>query len=151
MFIFNFIPDWFFLTVVIISIIIFFITKLLSTQILQVKIVRYVSVLVFLIAIFLTGANWNNDYWLVKVKEAEVQLAVVQAELQLAVVQAESAKENIKIVERVVTKRDIVRVQGNELIRYIDREVIKYDDSCKIPDSVVEAHNSAVKPLEDKK
>ncbi len=82
------------------------------------------------------GANWNNNYWLARVKEVEAKLAVAEAE---------SAKENTKIVEKVVTKRELVRVQGNEIVKYVDREVVKYDENCKIPDPVVEAHNKAAK------
>ena len=82
------------------------------------------------------GANWNNDHWLAKVKEVEAKLA--QSE-------AESAKENTKIVEKVVTRREIVRVQGNEIVKYIDREKLVIDENCKIPELVVDLHNKAVK------
>lgn len=82
------------------------------------------------------GANWNNDHWLAKVKEVEAKLAVAEAE---------SAKENTKIVEKVVTRREIVRVQGNEIVKYIDREKLVIDENCKIPEPVVDLHNKAVK------
>ena len=48
-------------------------------------------------------------------------------------------------MEKVVTKRELVRLQGSEVIKYVDREVVKYDENCKIPEPVVEAHNKAAK------
>lgn len=141
MFLLNFIPDWFFPLVAALSITLFFVTKFLKI-IPYSQLVHYACVPVFAVSLFLIGANWNNNYWLEKVKEVEQQLAVAQAE---------SAKENTRIVEKVVTKREIVRIQGNEVTKYVDREVVKYDDSCKIPEPVVKAHNQAVKSPEDNK
>lgn len=140
MFILNFIPDWFFPALAILSILVFFATKFLKI-IPYSQVVHYISIAVFALSLFLTGANWNNNHWLAKVKEVEAKLAVAEAE---------SAKENTKIVEKVVTKRELVRVQGSEIIKYVDREVVKYDNNCKIPESVVDAHNRATKPPEDK-
>ena len=141
MFLLNFIPDWFFPALALVSFLLFFITKFLRV-IPYSQIVHYASIPVFALSLFMMGANWNNNYWLAKVKEVEAQLAVAQAE---------SAKENTKIVEKVVTKREIVRVQGSDIIKYVDREKIVIDESCKIPTAVVEAHNRAAKSPEDKK
>ena len=135
MFILSFIPDWFFPLVAALVITLFFITKYLKIVPYS-SIVHYLSIPIFSIALFFIGANWNNNYWLAKVKEVEAKLAVAEAE---------SAKENTKIVEKVVTRRELVRVQGNEITKYIDREVVKYDENCRIPDPVVDAHNKAVK------
>jgi hypothetical protein len=140
MFILNFIPSWFFPALAILAILIFLISKFIKLP--QAQLIHYASIAVFALALFMSGANWNNDYWLAKVKEVEAKLAEAQAE---------SAKENTKIVEKVVTKREIVRVQGSDIIKYVDREKIVIDESCKIPPPVVEAHNRATKPPEDKK
>jgi len=134
MFILNFIPSWFFPTLAILALLVFLISRYIKLA--QAQLIHYASIVVFSLAIFMTGANWNNDHWLAKVKEVEAKLAVVEAK---------SAKENTKIVEKVVTKREIVRVQGNEIVKYIDREKLVIDENCKIPESVVEAHNKAVK------
>lgn len=135
MFLLNFIPDWFFPLTAIISLAVFFITKFLKVVPYS-QIVHYSSILILAISLFLIGANWNNNYWLAKVKEVEQQLAEAKAE---------SAKENVKIVEKLVTKRELVRIQGNEVIKYIDREVVKFDENCKVPEPVIEAHNKAAK------
>lgn len=135
MFLLNFIPDWFFPLIAAISIILFFVTKYLRVVPYS-QIVHYLCITIFAISLFLIGANWNNNYWLAKVKEVEAKLAVAEAE---------SARENTKIIEKVVTKRELVRLQGKEIVKYVDREVVKYDENCKVPEPVVEAHNKAVK------
>jgi hypothetical protein len=135
MFLLQFLPDWLFPSLAALSLIVFIATKFIR-NLPQVQLVHYASVVLLVISLFLTGANWNNNYWLAKVKEVEQQLAAAQAE---------SAKENTKIVEKVVTKRELVRLQGSEVIKYVDREVVKYDENCKIPEPVIEAHNKAAK------
>lgn len=134
MFILNFIPGWFFPTLAVTALLVFLISRFIKLP--QAQLVHYLSVIVFAVSLFMCGANWNNDHWLAKVKEVEAKLAVAEAE---------SAKENTKIVEKVVTKREIVRVQGNEIVKYIDREKLVIDENCKIPEPVVDAHNKAVK------
>jgi len=90
----------------------------------------------------MAGAISDNESWLAKVKDVEVKVAEVQVQ---------SAKENIKIVEKVVKKLEIVRIQGNEVIKYVDREVVKYDTKfapggiCEIPKEFFIAHNDAAK------
>ena len=135
MFLLNFIPDWFFPLLATISLALFLLTKYLRAAPYS-QVVHYLCIPVFALSLFFIGANWNNNYWLAKVKEVEAKLAVAEAE---------SAKENTKIVEKIVTKRELVRVQGNEIVKYVDREVVKYDQNCQIPEPVVEAHNKAAK------
>jgi len=134
MFILNFIPSWFFPVLAITALLVFLISRFIKVP--QAQLVHYLSIIVFAASLFMCGANWNNDHWLAKVKEVETKLAVAEAE---------SAKENTKIVEKVVTRREIVRVQGNEIVKYIDREKLVIDENCKIPELVVDLHNKAVK------
>lgn len=134
MFILNFIPSWFFPLLAITTLLVFLISRFIKLP--QAQLVHYLSIIVFAVSLFMCGANWNNDHWLAKVKEVEAKLAVAEAE---------STKENTKIVEKVVTRREIVRVQGNEIVKYVDREKLVIDENCKIPEPVVDAHNKAVK------
>jgi hypothetical protein len=140
MFILNFIPNWFFPLLALLALVVFIISRYIKLP--QAQLVHYASIVVFSLAVFMCGANFNNEHWLAKVREVEQQLALAQAE---------SAKENTKIVEKIVTKREVVRVQGSDIIKYVDREKIVIDESCKIPEPVIDAHNRAVKLPEDKK
>lgn len=88
----------------------------------------------------MSGAMYNDQAWQAKVSEMQVKVAEAEAK---------AAQENVKIVEKVVTKTQIVRVQGEEVIKYIDREIVKYDDKfkqggqCEIPKEFYRALNDA--------
>jgi hypothetical protein len=61
----------------------------------------------------------------------------------------ESAQENVKIVEKVVKKTEYIKTRGEDIINYIDREVVKYDTKfapggvCEIPKEFIKAINDA--------
>ena len=80
----------------------------------------------------MSGAISNDEAWRKKVSELEKKVAEVQVE---------SAKENTKIVEKVVVKKEYYKVKGDDIVKYVDREIVKYDESCKIPKEFVDAHN----------
>ena len=92
------------------------------------------SILVLAFGLYMEGGITNQEKWEARVKEMEAKVA--QAE-------AESAKENTKIVEKVVKKLEVVKVRGEEIVRYVDREVAKYDSQCVIPKEFIKAHNDA--------
>jgi hypothetical protein len=104
--------------------------------------IQLLSVIALCFGTYMLGAIADNKAWLAKVKDVEAKVAEVQIQ---------SAKENIKIVEKVVKKLEIVRVQGNEVIKYVDREVVKYDTKfapggiCELPKEFFIAHNDAAK------
>jgi hypothetical protein len=104
--------------------------------------IQVLSVLALCFGTYMAGAISDNDAWLAKVKDVEIKVAEVQVL---------SAKENVRIVERVVNKIEIVKIQGEEVIKYVDREVVKYDTKfapggvCEIPKEFVIAHNNAAK------
>lgn len=106
--------------------------------------IRVISLLVLLIAVYLEGGLADNKEWQLKVKEVEAKLAKAEAESQ---------KQNVKIVTRIVKKTELVRTRGDDIVKYIDREVVKYDNTCPIPSVVVKAHNAAATntPIEEKK
>jgi hypothetical protein len=49
----------------------------------------------------------------------------------------------------VVTRTQLVREKGQEVIRYVDREIVRYDTKfapggqCEIPEEFIKAHNDA--------
>ena len=80
-------------------------------------------------------------------QEWRERVALVQA--KVAAAEQLSKEENIKIVEKVVEKTKIVRTRGTDIIKYVDREVIKYDVKfapggvCEIPQEFITAYNRA--------
>lgn len=102
--------------------------------------IQIVSVVLIAVGTYMSGAISNEEAWLAKVKELE---AKVQA------AKVESMKENVKIETQVVTKTQVIKERGEDVIKYVDREVIKYDTKflpggeCEIPKEFIRAHNKA--------
>lgn len=143
MWIISFLPDWAFhltLAVGIIGVIVGFFLSMIPSIKMYAMAIRVISLLVLSLALYLEGGLADYNAWQLKVKEVEAKLA--EAEVK-------SAKENIKIVEKVVTKTQIVRTKGEEVIKYVDREIVKYDTkfapggACEIPKEFIKAHNDA--------
>ena len=102
--------------------------------------IRVISLLVLALALYLEGGLADYNAWQLRVKEVEAKLA--EAELK-------SAKENTKIVTKVITKTQVVRTRGEDIVKYVDREIVKYDTKfapggqCEIPKEFIKAHNDA--------
>ena len=98
------------------------------------------SIAAIVIGTFMAGAIHDNEKWETRVKEMEEKVAA--AEVQ-------SKEANVKIVEKVVTKVQIVKTRGQDIVKYVDREIVKYDTKfapggvCEIPKEFIKAHNDA--------
>ena len=98
------------------------------------------SIIAVLFGVWMEGGIVNEAKWQARVKELEEKIAVAETQ---------SKEENIKIVTKVVTKTQIVKVRGNDIVKYVDREIVKYDDKfakggvCEIPKEFIKAHNDA--------
>lgn len=131
--IFKIFPDWIWLVVVILGF-----AGLLLSAVPQLKpynfILKIFGLVTLVVGIFINGMLYADNCW--KQAAADLQNKVTEAENKAAIV-------NTEIKERVINKLQIVKVRGDETIKYIDKEVIKYDTTCKIPAEFVEAHNRA--------
>ena len=102
--------------------------------------IQICSIVVLVFAVYLEGGLAENKEWERKVKEMEAKVA--QAE-------AESANKNIEIQEKIVEKTKIIREKGKDIIKYIDKEVIKkeevikYIENCPVPKDIIYLHNQA--------
>jgi len=102
--------------------------------------IQAVSVLAIVIGTYMSGAISNEETWQAKVKEMEAKVAA--AEIQ-------SQKENVKMIEKVVKKTEYITRKGQDIIRYVDKEVVKYDTKfapggvCEIPKEFIKALNDA--------
>ena len=74
---------------------------------------------------------------------------VAEVEQKLQAAEAESAKENVRIQERVVKKTEYITRRGQDIIQYVDREIVRYDTKfapggqCEIPREFIKALNQA--------
>lgn len=96
--------------------------------------IQIVSMILIAFGVYMSGAISNEEAWLARVAELEVKVA--QAE-------AKSAQENTKIVEKIIFKDKIVKEKGDTIIKYVDKEITKYDSQCKIPQEFIKALNDA--------
>lgn len=139
MWILNFLPNWIFSAILFIGIAGFSVTYLIrfipipAIYIYKTPI-QLISLALIVVGVYMSGAISNDEAWKLKVSELEKKIAAAELE---------SAKENTKIVEKVVVKREYYKERGNDIIKYVDREIVKYDESCNIPKEFVEAHNNA--------
>jgi uncharacterized membrane protein len=97
---------------------------------------KYGGIAAVLFGIWMEGGIANEAKWQAKVAEMEAKVAKAEQESKDANTQLEKkGKEKVKVI----------REKGLVIKQYVDREVTKYDDSCKIPAPVVKALNSAAK------
>ena len=133
MWILNWLPDWVFYAM-------FFsgaLSLFLGTLLKPVKLYAYATgIALIILGTWYSGGVSKDQEWKVRVAEVEAKLLLAQ--------QA-SAQVNEKIVTRIVTKNRTIKLRGDEVVRYIDKEVIKYDNACKIPPEAIIVHNMAAK------
>jgi len=147
MWILYILPSWYTHAVPILGIAIILISMFLkmipfiSTYYLPLRIIGFV---IFVFGIFFEGVMFSGKELESKVKELEAK--VVAAEAKSAVV-------NTKIVEKVVTKQKVVKERGEDIIKYVDKEIIKYDvrfapgGQCEIPKEFITVHNKAAEDI----
>ena len=97
-----------------------------------------ISLIVLSLALYLEGGLADNQQWELRVKELEAKVAEAEAI---------SAKENVKIVEKVVTRTQIVRQRGRDIIVEVDRNREVLDKNCVVPKEFVTIHNKAAEPI----
>lgn len=131
----DFLPYWIFYVILIVGVIGFVISKFVPAY--YKTAIFGVSLISFVFGIFMLGAIYENKSWVAKVKEMELKIAEAEATSQ---------KENVKIVEKIVYRDRIIRQKGQDIVKYIDREIVKYDNQCTIPDEVINILNIASEP-----
>ena len=105
---------------------------------------RIIGLVTLLFGIFFEGVMYSGKDLHEKIKELEAKVAAAEAK---------SAEVNTKIVEKIVTKQKIVKERGEDIIRYVDKEIIKYDvkfapgGQCEIPKEFINIHNRAAEEI----
>ena len=70
-------------------------------------------------------------------------------EAKVAQAEAKSANTNVEIQEKIVEKTKVIREKGRDIIKYVDKEVIKkeeiikYVENCPVPKEIIDLHNQA--------
>ena len=141
----SFLPSWYVHIIPLLALAIIFASMVLkvipfvSTYYIPIRIIGFV---LLLFGVFFEGGLYMNQEWTAKVKEMEEKIAVAEAK---------SKEVNVQIVEKFIVKQNTIREKGDEVIKYIDREIVKYDvkfapgGQCEIPKEFVDAVNKAAK------
>lgn len=101
------------------------------------------------IVLLVLGVYWRGSYAV----EQEWRERVTAAEARVAAAEAKSAEATVKIVTKVVTKTQLVRTRGETIVKYVDREIVRYDEKfarggiCEIPQEFIKAHNDAAEQI----
>ena len=137
MWILNFLPDWIFHFILLAGIgglIASYLMKFIPFVYMYKTPIQLVSVVAIVGSTFMLGAAWNDQAWRDRVTEMEQKVAAAEVK---------SVEENVKIVTKIVKKTEIVRTRGEDIVKYVDREVVKYNDRCEIPNEFVKVLNDA--------
>lgn len=97
---------------------------------------KYGGIAAVLFGIWIEGGIVNEAKWQAKVAEMEAKVAKAEQE---------SKDANDQLNKKGAQKVKVIHEKAIVVRQYIDREVTKYDDSCKIPAPVVKALNAAAK------
>ena len=75
--------------------------------------------------------------------ETEWRERVAAVEAKLAAAEKASAEANSQIDTRVQKQVIKIRQRMTYVKQYVDREVVRYNDQCVIPEPFIKAHNAA--------
>ena len=153
MWLMDFLPNWIFHAILatgVLGLISSFVLNFIPSFKLYHLPIQVISVLLIAVGVWFQGAMSNQAEWEAKV--AEMQVKVAEAE-------AKSQEENVKIITKTVKKLELVRTKGQDIINYVDREVvkdrevIKFVENCPIPQIIINTHNAAAlnQPIEANK
>jgi type VI protein secretion system component VasK len=91
------------------------------------------------IALLVLGVYFRGGYSV----EMAWRERVAEVEAKLAVAEKQSAEANQKIDARSQKQTVKIRERTQYIRQYVDREVVKYDAACTIPQPFIRAHNDA--------
>lgn len=97
--------------------------------------IQVVSILVLVFGVYMEGGISSQEKW-------EAKVAAVKLEItQKAVV---SAEISTKVLTKYITRVEIVKQKGDDIVKEVPIYITKVDDSkCVIPNGFVLLHNSA--------
>lgn len=143
MWILKFLPDWIFYAILVaglLGLLLTYVMKFIPFVYMYRTPIQVGSILAIVIGTYMAGAISNEEAWQARVKEMEDKVAAATVQ---------SKEENVKIVEKLVKKTEYITRRGQDIVQYVDREIVKYDTKfapggiCEIPKEFIEAHNRA--------
>jgi hypothetical protein len=102
--------------------------------------IQVISLLVLVLGVYLEGGLADYKEWEARVKEMEAKVAVAEEKANT---------KNVEVQEKIVTQTKVIRERGKDIIKYVDKEVvkteevIKYIENCPVPKAIIDIHNEA--------
>ena len=112
--------------------------------------VQIAGILLLTVGVYFQGGYSTEMAWRERVREVEAKVAEAEKKSQ---------ETNVEVVTKFVTRTQVVREKGRDIVNYIDREVVKnqevirFVENCPIPEVIVNTHNAAAlnRPIGEKK
>ncbi len=145
MWILNFIPDFVFHALLILSLLALagsFVMDSIPFVSTNAKAIQLASAVVLAIAIFFEGAISNESVWQARVKELELKIA--RAETQ-------SAEANGQLTTKLVRKEQEIAQAQQALKGRIQQNAVQMDAVCAVPRTAIDILNDAARKTGDKK
>ena len=104
------------------------------------KLIQAVSLIILCIGIYINGGYNTEKIWRNKVEAMEEKLKIAEAKSQ---------EVNEVIKEKIVYKTQTIKEKGENIITYLDREIVKKEEIvkfievCPIPADIIKIHNLA--------
>lgn len=104
------------------------------------SILKPIGIVLLVLGVWLRGGYDTELRW-------RNQVADMQAKVDAA--QAAAAATNRAIETKVEVQTKVIREKGKDIIKYVDREVIKkeeiikYIEQCPVPKEIIDLHNQA--------
>jgi hypothetical protein len=99
---------------------------------------QVLGIALLIVGVYFRGGLAVEQVWRERVAELEAQIMVAETA---------SREANVKIETRVVKKTEYITRRGQDIVQFVDREVVKYDNTCVIPAPFVQAHNRAAEAI----
>ena len=138
MWILEWLPFWIFHLVVVLGIagiiasIVFKFVPFISQYTLPIQVI---SIIVLVFGVYMEGGISNQEKWEAKVAEVKLEMAKKETA---------SAEVTTKVITKYVTKIEVVKEKGNEIIKQVPVYITKDADAkCDVPTGFVVLHDSA--------
>jgi hypothetical protein len=95
---------------------------------------RVLGIALLVLGVYFRGGVAVEETWRERVAAVEAKLAIAEKA---------SAEVNAQIESKTQKKTTEIRQRTQYIRQYVDREVVRYDAGCIIPESFVRAHNMA--------
>jgi flagellar biosynthesis component FlhA len=144
MWLLDWLPEWFFYALGLFGLLGVFVTYIPFIPKIYKIPIQVFSVLLISASVYMAGAISKEEEWQLRVKEMEAKVAEAEAK---------SEKVNTKIVTKLIKRTEVVRVRGQEIVKYIDKEVAKYDPKfaaggeCELPKEFIKSINDAAEQI----